>query len=95
MQTATTLSGSGSIREWQHPIQIAIHIILLSFPHSHYADRWPRGQRGVGSTHYATLYPHVQADVIAGLKAGEGEALGRIDKDWQVNGKFGVIQASI
>ena len=34
----------------------------------------------------------VQADVIAGLKPGEGEALTRIDKNWQTNGKFGVIQ---
>lgn len=34
----------------------------------------------------------VQADVIAGLKPGEGEALAKIDKNWQTNGKFGVIQ---
>ena len=41
------------------------------------------------------LLPLRQADVIAGLKAGEGEALARLDKDWQVNGKFGVIQADV
>ena len=37
----------------------------------------------------------LKADVIAGLSEGQGEMLGTIDKDWQVNGKFGIIQTSI
>jgi hypothetical protein len=37
----------------------------------------------------------LKADVIAGLSEGQGEMLGTIDKDWQVNGKFGMIQSSL
>lgn len=57
------------------------------------------GRVGIRSRHiiYFTLLLPLpwQADVIAGLKAGEGEALARLDRDWQVNGKFGVIQADV
>ena len=34
----------------------------------------------------------LKADTIAGLEEGQGEAVGKVDKDWQVNGKFGVVQ---
>ena len=37
----------------------------------------------------------LKADVITGLREGQGAALGNIDKDWQVNGKFGIIQCSL
>jgi hypothetical protein len=33
-----------------------------------------------------------KADTIAGLQKGQGEALGKTEKDWMVSGKFGVIQ---
>jgi len=29
---------------------------------------------------------------MAGLAPGQGAALSKVDKDWQVNGKFGVVQ---
>lgn len=29
---------------------------------------------------------------MAGLRPGQGAALDAVDKDWQVNGKFGVVQ---
>jgi hypothetical protein len=34
----------------------------------------------------------LKADTLAGLKEGQGEAAAKVDKDWQVNGKFGVVQ---
>ncbi len=34
----------------------------------------------------------LKADVMAGLKEGQGEALGQVDADWLVSGKYGVIQ---
>jgi len=34
----------------------------------------------------------LKADVIAGLKPGQGEALATVDADWLVNGRFGVVQ---
>jgi hypothetical protein len=34
----------------------------------------------------------LKADVVAGLQEGQGEALGRVDPEWQVSGKYGVIQ---
>jgi hypothetical protein len=33
--------------------------------------------------------------VVAGLGAGVGEAAAARDKDWQVNGRFGVVQAAV
>lgn len=36
----------------------------------------------------------LKADVVAGLGAGVGESAAARDKDWQVNGRFGVVQAS-
>jgi hypothetical protein len=35
----------------------------------------------------------LKADVIAGLKSGQPERLSAIDDQWQVNGKFAVIQS--
>lgn len=34
----------------------------------------------------------LKADVIAGLQPGEAEALTEVDEQWQVNGKWGVVQ---
>ncbi|KAI8476467.1 MAG: hypothetical protein J3K34DRAFT_455780 [Monoraphidium minutum] len=34
----------------------------------------------------------LKADVMAGLVPGQGAALDAVDPDWQVNGKFGVVQ---
>ncbi len=36
----------------------------------------------------------LKADVMAGLREGQGEALGRVDPEWLVSGKYGVIQFS-
>jgi hypothetical protein len=36
----------------------------------------------------------LKADVVAGLAPGVGEACAARDKDWQVNGRFGVVQAA-
>jgi hypothetical protein len=34
----------------------------------------------------------LKADVMAGLAPGQGAALDKVDSQWQVNGKFGVVQ---
>ncbi|GBF90174.1 hypothetical protein Rsub_03307 [Raphidocelis subcapitata] len=34
----------------------------------------------------------LKADVMAGLAPGQGAALDAVDPDWQVNGRFGVVQ---
>jgi hypothetical protein len=33
----------------------------------------------------------LKADVMAGLAPGQGAALDKIDKEWQVNGKYGIV----
>jgi hypothetical protein len=37
----------------------------------------------------------LKADVVVGLKPGEGEALAQVDAGWQVNGKFGMVQGRV
>eukprot|EP00798_Chlamydomonas_sp_ICE-L_P011371 gene11371-12068_t len=62
--------------------------------------RWPwttpfkEALMGFAPAPFVTLRT-LKADVMAGLKEGQGEALDKVDADWQVNGKFGIIQSNV
>jgi len=62
--------------------------------------RWPydtpfgESIQGFGPAPFVSLRT-LKADVVAGLKPGQGQALFKVDPDWLVNGKFGMIQAHV
>ncbi|KAG1678797.1 hypothetical protein FOA52_012837 [Chlamydomonas sp. UWO 241] len=62
--------------------------------------RWPwttpfsRALQGFGPCPILSLRT-LKADVVVGLKPGEGEALAQVDAGWQVNGKFGMVQGVV
>lgn len=54
--------------------------------------RWPQGFRPAPLLALRTL----KADVVAGLESeGLSRKLSETDKDWLVNGKWGMVQAAL
>ena len=67
---------------------------LFTAPHT-FSSPFPRPSLSQGFQPAPLLSLRtLKADVVAGLKPGQGEALFNVDQNWLVNGKFGMIQSA-